>query len=429
MKISLLISAIIVGIDAYFGFDQKEKIKVLTSEWEELKSAAIAKNVSTDPKATFSSQRVRSDSARAAREKAIGEFATELATLAQKMEAAQAEGDFNQSEMQKEVTDFLDKLTNMSPSDLKSLIKALSEDNSIKDETKRELVMMSIMMISSENPEAALALISESSKSLKLGDRNNHMLPMVIGQYAAKDPQAAAAWVVENSDQLGDRASQLILTVAQQGFEPALTMINALDPKEKNQSYHYLAMGVKAGDQDKFLAALDANNLTGVNRKTAIRSLVNSAFIKENFETASTWLESSDLSETDKKHIVENLHFHNVGDSAKEWLDWIGQQENNDNSTTRAASQILFGWTKNNFVAAGEWLQSQEAGPNKNRAIKTYAETLIPYEPAAAADWALTLPDGPERTQLLRNIHSSMKDQDLKAAFAEEHGITIESAE
>ncbi len=435
MKISLLISAIIVGLAAYFGLDQKEKIKVLTTEWEELKTTAVQKNISTDPKAAFSSQRVRSDSARAAREKAISDFASELAAFAQKMEAAEADGDVDQAEMQKEIVGFLETLTNMSPSDLKSLIKALAEDNSIEDDSKRELVMMSIMMISSENPEAALALISESSESLKLGDRHRHMLPMVIGQYAAKDPQAAAAWVVENSDQLGDKEedlkTQLILTVAQKSFESALAMITTLGLEDKNQSYSSLAIGVKAGDQTKFLAALDANKLTEENRKIALGSLANSAFIKENFQAASTWLDSPELSETDKATILNGLHYYSVRDSAKEWLGWISQQENESESNDRATRQILSGWTRENFVAAGEWIQTQEEGPTKITAVKTYAETLTPHEPAAAADWAVTLPDGPERTQLLRNIHSSMKAKDLEAAsaFAEEHGITVEPAE
>lgn len=432
MKISLLIAAIIVGIAAYFGLDQKEKIKHLTTEWEELKTTAIAKSISTDPKATFSSQRARSDSARAAREKAISDFAGELAAFAQKMEADEKDGDVDQAARQNEIISFLDKLSNMSSSDLKSLVKVLSEDTSIKEETKQELLMMSIMMLSTDNPEAALALISESDESLGLENRNQHLLPMVIAQFTAKDPDAAAAWVVENGDQLGDQKEemkvQLITAAAQNNFESALTLIKTLGLEDKNKSYSILGVGVKAGDQDRFLAALEANNLSEEGRQAALSSLALSAFIREDFQAASIWLDNPELSTTDKNTIVSNFHYHSVKDSAKEWLGWINQQENSNSFSERATGQIISGWTQENFVAAGEWLQTQEDGPNKNIAVKTYAEILAPHEPAAAADWAITLPEGDERNRLLRSIHSSMKAKDLEAAsaFAEEHQLKVE---
>jgi len=133
MKISLLISAIIIGIASFFGFSQKEKIKTLTSEWEELKTTALKKKISIDPKTTFSSQRIRSESTRATRQKAISDFAHELAAFAQKMELAEESGTTAQSEIQKETIKIISKLTNMSPTDLKALVKALSTDNSLHD--------------------------------------------------------------------------------------------------------------------------------------------------------------------------------------------------------------------------------------------------------------------------------------------------------
>jgi hypothetical protein len=435
MKISLLIAAIIVGLAALFGFQQREKIKRLTTEWEELKTTAVAKNISTDPDATFSSQRVRSDSARAAREKAINDFAAELAAFAQKMETAERDGNSRDAEMQKEVMGFIEKLTSMSPADLKSLVKALSADTSIKDESKRQLIMMSIMMLSSENPEAALAIISESSDSLGLDGRSDHMLPMVLSQYANKDPQGAAAWLMENEDTLGEKATQtkkhLVAATAQNDFNSAMAMIDTLGLQDDKEVYGKLANGVKAGDQDAFLKALQDNKVTTEQRDAALGSLATSPFIKDDFKTASAWLDNPELSPSDKESIVQNLHYHSVKNAAGEWLGWICQQENKNQATERATQQILRGWTQDNFVAAGEWIQTQENGPGKNTAVKTYAETLAPHEPAAAADWATTLPEGTERSNLLQTIHLSLKGKDPAAAqaLAEKHGLQVESPE
>ena len=124
MKISLLIAAIIIALAASFGLKRKEEFKVLQSEWEELKTTATEKNISTDPKATFSAQRSRNNSVRLAREKAVQDFSAELITFAQKMEDAS-----ENSEAESEALALMNKLTILSSSELKSLIKILSNDN------------------------------------------------------------------------------------------------------------------------------------------------------------------------------------------------------------------------------------------------------------------------------------------------------------
>ena len=67
-------------------------------------------------------------------------------------------------------------------------------------------------------------------------------------------------------------------------------------------------------------------------------------------------------------------------------------------------------WAREDYAAAGNWLNEQSAGITKNAAIKTYADALHSREPEAAADWAVTLPEGKERSDLLQTIHSSLKE-------------------
>jgi len=60
--------------------------------------------------------------------------------------------------------------------------------------------------------------------------------------------------------------------------------------------------------------------------------------------------------------------------------------------------------------------------------VKTYAETIAPHEPAAAVDWALTLPESSTRKKLLQKIHRSLKEKDPSAAatLAEEQQLEID---
>ena len=432
MKFSILIAAIILGLATLFGVQQKEKIKLLTSEWEDLKTTALEKNISTDPKAAFSLRRASSDSARAARQKAIEDFASELVAFAQKMKAAEEAGNMNEADWHEEIIAFMDKLTNMNSSDLKSLVEALAEDNSIEDETKEELIMMSIMMISSTNPETALTLISESSKSLDLKENSEHLLRMVISQYAAQDPLAAAAWITENQDELGedsdDLKTMIIQTAAAKDFKTALSLVSTLELSENRNAYGFLASGVTTGSKDDFLKAIKDNSLTKDQRNAALASLVQSPLIKNDFETAKEWLNGPDLDSDDRKFIIQNLQYYAARENPSGWLSWLGEQEEISEPTEIATRQIISGWTRENFVATGEWIQSQDAGPAKNTAVTIYAETLAPHEPAAAADWAVTLPESPERTQLLQTIHTSLKKADSKAAAAlvEKYQLTID---
>ncbi len=60
--------------------------------------------------------------------------------------------------------------------------------------------------------------------------------------------------------------------------------------------------------------------------------------------------------------------------------------------------------------------------------IRSYAETVSSYEPATAAQWALTLPAGPARDATLRTIYQNWPRHDpaareAAATFAQQHGI------
>jgi hypothetical protein len=89
---------------------------------------------------------------------------------------------------------------------------------------------------------------------------------------------------------------------------------------------------------------------------------------------------------------------------------------------------LLSRWTADDYQAVGSWLAATPGGPTKNTAIRGYAETISRYEPETAAQWALTLPAGPERLATLRQIYRNWPRTDAAssaaaAAFAAQHGI------
>jgi len=287
------------------------------------------------------------------------------------------------------------------------------------------------MMLSSENPEAALAIISESHESLNLGQQSEHLLPIILSQYASTDPKGAALWIIENEkilDHDSDEIKNSIVTmVAQNNIASALDLIDTLKIKDSSHTFASLAQTVNTQNHKDFIKALRSQDFTDEQQNAAFASLSFSPFM-EDFETASNWLAGPDLSDSEKEKITANLYYHGVRNSASQWLSWISENQISAEAGKQATSRIISGWTQENFVAAGEWIQNQKTGPLKNAAILSYAETLAPQEPAAAADWASVLPQSPERTSLLQVIHRSLKEKDPNAAanFAKEHQLELE---
>ena len=87
--------------------------------------------------------------------------------------------------------------------------------------------------------------------------------------------------------------------------------------------------------------------------------------------------------------------------------------------------ELVKTWTRQDYKAAGEWINSTGDGPARQAAVSAYAVTVAPYEPESAAQWAETLPAGKDRDEALEAIHSEWQKKDTAAAqeFARKHGI------
>jgi ferric-dicitrate binding protein FerR (iron transport regulator) len=57
--------------------------------------------------------------------------------------------------------------------------------------------------------------------------------------------------------------------------------------------------------------------------------------------------------------------------------------------------------------------------------VQAYATAVAEYEPKVAAQWAMTLPEGPAREATLQAVYQNWpaSDPDGAAAFAREHGL------
>ena len=432
MKFSLLIAAIILGIAALFAVPRHQRIKTLATEWTELEVQADKLRIPTDPKAPFNTDRIRSESARVAREEKVNDFADELIAFFHKMKAIEKQGENDQSKYMKEIAEVIEKMTSLNPDELRLLVKAISADTTVDKKSKLELIGFATMMLAAENPEAALAISLEARESLDAkGQQNDHMLQMILQQYAAKDPVAAAQWLADNEEKIGevqDHVKQsMIRAAAQQDIGIAIGILDTLKMSENDNAFASISGGVNIDNADVFIAALRDSNASKGQRTNALRGL-HASQLFEDFETATAWLKKDTITAEEREGITENLGYDTVKNEPEKWLSWLASNEKKAVSQSQATKNIIAGWTRADFAATGEWINSQPDGDQKDQAIYTYADTLAPHEPAAAADWALTLTDSKTKNALLQTIQRSYQEKDPQAAaaFAEKHGLKSE---
>jgi hypothetical protein len=142
------------------------------------------------------------------------------------------------------------------------------------------------------------------------------------------------------------------------------------------------------------------------------------------YDKSMDWLESANLSAAETGALMGSLNYDRTKTDAGKWLAWLSSQSTEGKKSEYAAFLIVRDWTENDYKAAGEWLAQAPAGPVKESAIRGYVETIAPYEPEVAAQWADTLPAEKQKSAL-SVIHRVLKQKDKAAAddFAARHGI------
>ncbi|MDA7881829.1 hypothetical protein N9A94_05940 [Akkermansiaceae bacterium] len=434
MKYSLLIALLIAGIASFFGYERQQKIKSLTTELETLVEQGEELDIPTDPTVSFSPRRAAQRAHKRAREEMVQDFIGELMTL---IKESQKPGMQNDPKIQERGMKLIATMLDLSPAELKMMVLKVSQDPTLKKQEKQQLTMFAIMMLANDNPNTALTLILESKGTdLDSGQMGQHMLSMALGSLAKTDPIAAAEWLKENGEKVGgaqDNLTRAIITqTALQNVGLALDLIKDLAAESKATAYSSIGASITAERVDEFFNAIRGHDATDAEKASAFRSLASGPFVKDP-ASAIAWLDKTELSNEERSAFKQGLHYYQIKDHAETWMNWLVAQPNDSASAgapepkSETTQNIIRNWTREDFVAAGEWVGKLPPGDERNAVVESYAETLSQHEPEAAEAWAVTLPEGSERNGLLNTIHRNLrsKDQEAAAAFAKKHGIDI----
>jgi hypothetical protein len=145
---------------------------------------------------------------------------------------------------------------------------------------------------------------------------------------------------------------------------------------------------------------------------------------KATFVEVSDWLGSANLSGDELAAATKDIEKKvRVGETGR-WLDWLAKSELPDDVAKERAFELATAWTEKDYLAAGKWLNSAPAGPEKSAVASAYAAKVYHYDPEGAMQWIQTLPEGPDRSKALKTIYENMpEDSDAAKAFASEYGL------
>lgn len=299
-----------------------------------------------------------------------------------------------------EVRDWIGRLIDLSPKELKRMIADLKSDPTLDPKEVRDLVGISLHL--------AAARQGETVAELALANREHiGSLSDVVGNWAQQDPSNAFAWLEKNRESLGkDYEASLkhaILLSASRDPGLALANLSRLESeKQRTSSANGLARSLSdERARASLLAELRVSSLDSSDRNEVLRGL-GSGLMEHSAKEPGAWMKelSSDEAVTVAEGLSRNL---NASSRPDAWLDWMEKSLPRE-KVADTARPMLTQWINDDYQTAGEWINRQPPGDMRNAAAANYARMMAKRFPDTARDWAATLPEGPEKQRLLKDL-------------------------
>lgn len=438
MKAPIHLTIVLTAVGVSWGFKEQQALSVIREQHRlaliEARELGLSADGSAGKESNPHSKRQREDSIRSTKE-----FASRLIDFAKEMNETEKKGRDEEAKMQRRVIEMLDQLLSLNSEELKILIGELRGRTDLKDDMRKEMIGFCIMSLSQDHPEKALEIFTESSDLLTDIGMGKYVLSSALAEWAKDRPLAAVEWIKKNAtrfpDLINDDSKRAVVSgAASKDFALAFQLSAELKLSGNDDSLlPIMARAAGTPEKQKELMAVIRRQAAGmVDGKEAaefVQKGVASLFLQvsqSGFDSTMDWLKSTNLSEQETNGIAVDIEYQRTRADTGKWLDWIGGR-NESTVSQDVTRRLVRDWTRNDYKAAGEWLAAAPAGSNKEAAVMSYAETVAPYDPEVAAQWAATL-NGNKKDETLKRIHSALQNKDKAAAedFAKRHGLATE---
>jgi hypothetical protein len=434
MKLSAIVSLVILMVFGMLGRSEKAKAARLRQEQDALTAQAAAMGLSNRGDETSDSAARRPKRPHVDREAAAKSYARELIAFIKELESGGAD-----EKIDARMLEIVEKMYHLDAGQIRILIAEMRAGPGLDKDMRQGAIGFAIMTLATDHPGKAMTLFTEVEDVLGDSAPATEVIAGVLGKWAEQNPLEALAWVRAHAETHSDFITQeakyaLISGTAAQDPKLAFQMIGELQGMDTKNAARKIGEAARTPEQrELLLRALreiggsttgdDAKHLMSNTILPALDAMSDSLF-EEGFESATAWLKTAGLQSTESEVITAAMGYRNTRGETGKWLDWMAGNLAETNRDSRIAS-VMGEWTRNDYRAAASWLSGAKDGPAKEAAVQSYAITVAHYDPAVAAQWAETLTDHPKHAPLMREIHAKWKNVDPQsaAAFAARHGI------
>jgi hypothetical protein len=426
MKISIAVSLLILAAGIGLGWHDRQQLAAFRTTQRQLAAEAAKLGVSPDAAQNPIRTTKRERSSRTAAAKLS---TAELIGLAKELERLNYLANFHAMDALR--LRIYDSLSAMDSAGIKALLAETSTNPDLGEMPRMMLEFCCTTAFANDHPQAALEIFTSSPELFTtVGGRSLVLTALVC---LAKDNLPAALdWVRDHPQHYADDAKgEIISAVAEQDAPLAFRLITELDFKISEYAIGEMLNSPKtlegksaalAGLRE-YLATIPDEKARDEVAASSIGRLAE-GMNRESFESATRWISGQNLTPQELGQFAKGLNIPIQNGEAGRWIEWL-HQEIPSAKTDQKIQATVHQWTQNDHQAVSKWLGTLSEGPVRNTAIRGYAETIAPYQPETAAQWAVTLPPGKEREKTLGNIHRYWPENDPagKAAFARQHGI------
>ncbi|MES2922968.1 MAG: hypothetical protein V4819_15540 [Verrucomicrobiota bacterium] len=407
MKIPFVASLLIFAIAAVCGWQLDQRLASARTLAGKLTADAARLGIAIDPANPLRITK---------RPRATGEDPVQLAAdyieVATALEAVRASGVPSDGTLSKRSTELWKRMRLLDFSQTKILIAELHASGYSGKEYGIYSLLNDLVI---DQPQTVLTLLTESADLVQPESRDRLMLTALAG-WARENPLAAFDWIQKNGGLFPAETTpklkvQVVYGAAFTDPKLAFELLGKSGLEDKGgYAGGILKCAETAETRTAALAAYReyfANLKDEKARKVAGANAVSGLtenLAKDGFAAAAEWLAGANLTPDELKRFANHLPSSAKTAERGQWIDWIGKTLPPDKAAD-GIWQNVTEWTKTDYQAAGKWLAATPDGPAKITAIRAYADLVAGIEPETATQWALTLPPGKDRDEILKRIH------------------------
>ncbi len=255
----------------------------------------------------------------------------------------------------------------------------------------------------SQDPEGAKAYLATVDNEMARGV----LTQGIVSGMASTDPDAATDYVLElDQIQRTQVAQEDTSEERRQWFDRGRAY--AFDRQLDTIATAQIALGMSN-------ATAWAENLPEGTIKASAFDRIADRFASEDPAAAAEWVRShanQEYAERAVREVAEELG----REDPEQAVRWVADLP--ETTQSGAISQSMERWTREDPVAAGNFLQDMAPSNSRDAAVKSYANELDGSDPQMAAEWAGSIADDQMRSETLNGVARSWIRRDPEGARA-----------